>query len=254
MSGYGYVDDRTLLLRAKGSFAHLRLAVQRSDAFDRAFGLEVSLPKCAVVAAADSRDARLLADDLGYKHAQVLESLEVCAPFQAGWGLLRFSLRRVSLRLHLLKCVDLSAPKACRLFRSLILPCFTWAAAYASPEADELTTLRNELRHVFQGCAGKDAAAVLLYEVAGWQLEPSFSMDCAVLRTYWRAIVSPKSWTELLPISELRGSVLRALPRLPDTLQHLGWWLSENSRIIHKRDELAMFVSCRLVLSPLAAC
>ena len=238
VSGYGYVDDRTLLLRAGGSFEHLRAAVHRSDAFDRAFSLEVSLPKCAVVAAADSCEARFLAADLGYKHTQVLESLGVCAHFQDKWGLLRFSLRRVTLRLRLLRCVDLGAPQACKLFRSLILPCFTWAAAYASPEAGELVTLRNELRHVFQASAGRDAAAVLLYEVAGWQLEPSFSMGCAALRTFWRAVVSPKSWTELLPISELRGYVLRALPRLSATLQHLGWWLSEDSRTILKRDEV----------------
>ena len=68
LAGYGYVDDRLLLLRSHGTFDDLRLAVQRSDHFDRVFGLEVSLPKCAVVSPPGLPEAAALATELRYKH------------------------------------------------------------------------------------------------------------------------------------------------------------------------------------------
>ena len=43
ITGYGYIDDRLLLMRARGSFEDLRMAVHWSDKFDKVFGLEVSL-------------------------------------------------------------------------------------------------------------------------------------------------------------------------------------------------------------------
>ena len=44
LTGYGYVDDRFVMLRAQGTF---QCAISRSDHYDQTFGLEVSITKCA---------------------------------------------------------------------------------------------------------------------------------------------------------------------------------------------------------------
>ena len=188
----------TMLLTAHGFCAHLRAAFAKSDAFDRALGLEVSVLKCAVVAAVGSQEAQHLAPVLGYKHKQSLETLEIFVPFQGGWGLLKFSLRRVVLRLRLLRGVGLGNVAARKLIRSLVLPCFAWAAAYAAPHEEDLAAVSNEVEYYFDTHTGQGVATVLFYKVAGWFLEPQFSLDVAAC-----AVPGGLPW---LPRTELRCS------------------------------------------------
>ena len=82
INGLGYIDDRLLLLRANHEIAALRSAVSRSGQFDRAFGLEVSLKKCAVVAACNDCEALQLAASLDYQFKQTIQTLGA----QASWG------------------------------------------------------------------------------------------------------------------------------------------------------------------------
>ncbi|CAE7303259.1 L96, partial [Symbiodinium sp. CCMP2456] len=193
ITGYGYVDDRVLLLRAHGSFVELRYAVERSNRFDQAMQLEVSLPKCAIIAEASNTEAAELAAALSYKHEQDLETLGIVAPLQ---GLLP---------------------------RSLILPCFTWAAAYVAPEAPDMAAIQHEINYMMIRFATAGAARVLLCEVVGRFLDSQYNLDVATLRAYWRSVVRPMDWTEALPLSELQGCVLKVLPMLAPTLQRLKW-------------------------------
>eukprot|EP00439_Symbiodinium_sp_Y106_P070319 s1069_g12.t1 len=103
LTGYGYMDDRLLLLRPHGTFEDLRRAVLRSDHFDKVFGLEVSLPKCAVVSQPGCQAAGALAAELRYKHSYDLESLGVTVPLEGEWRLLPFSVRKATLRLRALR-------------------------------------------------------------------------------------------------------------------------------------------------------
>ena len=224
LAGYGYVDDRLLLLRAHGSFDDLRQAVQRSDYFDKVFGLEVSLPKCAVVSQPDCPEASALAAELRYKHAHDLETLGVTVPFEGEWRLLRFSVRKTTLRLRALRGLKLDTRKARLLILSLVMPALTWAAAFAEPDPQEVQQLYHEIQFCMDNTAGHGAAKVLFFENVSWHLEPRFSLDIAVLRTLWRRTTTPEAWTEELSLSELRQGPLQLLPRAAALLSRLGWW------------------------------
>ncbi|CAE7745015.1 L96 [Symbiodinium sp. CCMP2592] len=230
ITGYGYVDDRVLLLRRHGSFQDLALAVERSNQFDRAMQLEVSLPKCAIIAEASCQEAAALARTLGYKHLQDLETSGVVVPQHGPWRLLKFSLRKLQVRLQLLRSLGLPNRTIGLLLRSLIVPCFTWAAAYAAPDAAELTAIRQEINHMTARFSTFGCARVLLHETIGWFLDPQFCLDVATLRAYWRSVVQPMDWTEALPLSELQGYVIKALPMLEPTLQRLQWALSADTK------------------------
>ncbi|CAE7442483.1 unnamed protein product, partial [Symbiodinium sp. CCMP2456] len=168
--------------------AHLRDALLRSDAFDRAFKLKLSLTKCAVVARADDAEASALARERQYKHLQTLEVLGVTVPLKEQWGLLRFSLDKVQLRLRLMRGLDLRLRDARQLLRELIVPAYAWAAPYAMPEPHELEAVRQETLFLCSRQVGQEAARVLFYEIAGWFLEPQFALDAAVLRATWRYV------------------------------------------------------------------
>lgn len=230
VTGHAYVDDRCLLLRAGAPVRHLRDALARSDAFDLACKLTLSLKKCAVVASTDNVEAASLARDLRYQRTQVLEVLGVEVPFDGTWGLLRFSLTKVELRLRLLRGLDLRLCDARQLIRSLVVPCYTWAAPYAAPNAQDLEAIRQEILSLCSRQVGQEAARVLFYEVAGWFLEPQFALDAAVLRATWRLVVRPPAWRETLPVAEAALSPQLVLPQLAGVLDRLKWSLSHNAR------------------------
>ena len=212
----GYIDDRLLLLRANHEIAALRSAVSRSGQFDRAFGLEVSLKKCAVVAACNDCEALQLAASLDYQFKQTIQTLGVQATWGPPWGLLRFSLHKSVVRLRLMRSLNLSSQRSRQLVRSLVTPGITWAAAYASPDREELRALQKEVEACMIALAGHGSAKVLFYEIMGWWwLCPHFALDEATLRELWRCVVRPHAWTEELPLSLLQGWAIRSLPNVP---------------------------------------
>ena len=233
INGLGYIDDRLLLLRANHEITALRSAVSRSGQFDRAFGLEVSLKKCAVVAACNDCEARQLAASLDYQFNQTIQTLGVQATWGPPWGLLRFSLHKSVVRLRLMRSLSLSSQRSRRLVRSLVTPGITWAAAYASPDREELRALQKEVEACMYALAGHGSAKVLFYEIMGWWLCPHFALDEATLRELWRCVVRPHAWTEELPLSLLQGWTIRSLPNVPQLLSRLGWSFSSDSRCLH---------------------
>ena len=237
VTGHGYVDDRLMLLRAHGTYHDLRQAVERSNIFDRGFGLEVAVTKCAVLARGNDGEARDLAATLRYKFGSELRTLGVKVSFEGHWGLLRFSPEKCIQRLRAIRSLQLSIVQVKPLVRSLVLPCIAWAAPYASPDAADITRLAAEIEACLEMMAGHGAAKVLFYEIIGWELEPQFAVDLAILRAFWRTSCRPDAWTESLPLTELGGYAARVLPQLQPTLARLGWWISEDTRTISCHDE-----------------
>ena len=223
ITGFGYIDDRLLLLRGN------RNAVSRSGQFDRDFGLEVSLNKCAVGAASKDRGALDLANSLNYMFQQTVEMLGVKAAWGHLCGLLRFSVHKSVLRLRAMRSLKLRSLRARDLVRSLAA---TWAAAYATPDPDELRTLQKEVEAGMFTLAGHGAAKVLFYEITGWWLDRRFALDECTLREFWRNVVRPGAWTEELPLSHLQGWVCRCLPNVPPLLARLGWSFSPDPRVV----------------------
>ena len=150
-------------MRANQEIAAMRSAVSRSGQFDRAFGLEVSLKKCAVVAASNDHEALQLAASLDYQFQQAIHTLGVQATWGPPWGLLRFSLHKSVVRLRLMRSLNLSSQRSRELVRSLVTPGITWAAAYASPDREELRALQKEVEACVIALAGHGAAKVLGY-------------------------------------------------------------------------------------------
>ena len=236
VTGYGYIDDRLLLLRSNQDAAALTCAVDRSSRFDQAFCLEVSVAKCSVVAAPNDRECAALASTLGYKFEQHFDALGVQAQWGRPWRLLRYSLRKATCRLCALRSLRLPSQRTRALVRSLVLPAVTWAASFATPTEDDLWLLQREVEHCMHALAGHGAAKVLFFELLGWHLEPCFAIDERILRDMWRAIVSPGSWTEELPLAQLSGWVSSCLPNLGSTLSRLGWTLSQDGRSVGSHD------------------
>ena len=167
IAGFGYIDDRMILLRAHHSVAHLRVAVQKSSDFDRIFNLEVAARKCAVVAAPNDREASGLAATLGYSFVDYFASLGVRAGWHSGWGLLRFSLRKAVLRLKALQSLGLCSAQARLMIRSLVVPAAVWAASFASPSQADVNCLQKEVERCMHATAGHGVAKVLFYELVG---------------------------------------------------------------------------------------
>ncbi|CAE7475726.1 L96 [Symbiodinium sp. CCMP2592] len=240
ITGYGYIDDRLLLLRPHGTFDDLQPAVRRSDHFDSVFGLQLSLRKCAVVSAPDSAPAAALAAALGYVHAHHLETLGVNASFDSEWRLLRYSVYKATLRLRALRGLRLTTRRARLLILSLVMPALTWAAAFAEPDDKEVQALYHEIQYCMEATAGHGAAKVLFFENVGWQLEHRYSLDLAALRLFWRRTTTPEAWTEELPLTDAQQGALLLLPRVPGILQRLGWWLGPDNKTVCCRDDFGM--------------
>ena len=101
--------------------------------------------------------------DLRYQRTQVLEVLGVEVPFDGTWGLLRFSLAKVELRLRLMRGLDLRLCDARQLIRSLVVPVYAWAAPYATPSAQDLEAIRQEILFLCSRQVGQEAARVLFW-------------------------------------------------------------------------------------------
>ena len=172
--------------------------------------------------------AETLAGELHYKVAHQLEALGVQILYD-GWRPIRFSLRRAVLRLRAIRGLKLSTRRAQLLIRSLVLPCLTWAGAFATPDPKHVMPFNGEVEYCMEATAGHGAAKVLFYENVGWYLEPQFSLD---LRTLWRKTSTPETWTEELALSELRAGALQLLSQVTVVLQRHGWWLEAGSKAL----------------------
>eukprot|EP00439_Symbiodinium_sp_Y106_P042915 s6023_g5.t1 len=115
-----------------------------------------------------------------------------------------------------------------RLVRSLVVPCYSWAAPFAVPSDGDLKDIRNAVAASFHRHFKCDAARALVYEHSGWDCEPYFATDTAVLRHLWRILTIPPLWLDTLPLAQAFPDWTEALPRLGPLLARLGWWLERD--------------------------
>ncbi|CAE7226914.1 unnamed protein product [Symbiodinium sp. CCMP2592] len=211
LDGLVYLDDRSFWTFS-ADLGDLEHAIRRSDRFDATCGLEISLPKCAIVAPEGHVEASALAARFNYQFSQTLEVLGVTVSFNDEWGLLKFSLRKALLRMDLLRWVTACSRLRALMLKSLVYPCLVWAAAYATPLAGEMKQVRDAAIRVFDCQFSFEAPRVLIFEHVGWMLEPQCAADSAVLREAWRLLCKPPAfaleqprdargqrWDQLLP-------------------------------------------------------
>ncbi|CAE7226893.1 gcs-1 [Symbiodinium sp. CCMP2592] len=226
VSGLVYLDDRSFWTFS-ADLGDLEHAIRRSDRFDATCGLEISLPKCAIVAPEGHVEAPALAARLNYQFSQTLEVLGVTVSFNDEWGLLKFSLRKALLRMDLLRWVTACSRLRALMLKSLVYPCLVWAAAYATPLAGEMKQVRDAAIRVFDCQFSFEAPRVLIFEHVGWMLEPQCAADSAVLREAWRLLCKPPAFALEQP-RDARGQRWdQLLPAAPGLLRKLGWSVVE---------------------------
>ncbi|CAE7302863.1 gcs-1 [Symbiodinium sp. CCMP2592] len=226
VSGLVYLDDRSFWTFS-ADLGDLEHAIRRSDRFDATCGLEISLPKCAIVAPEGHVEASALAARFNYQFSQTLEVLGVTVSFNDEWGLLKFSLRKALLRMDLLRWVTACSRLRALMLKSLVYPCLVWAAAYATPLAGEMKQVRDAAIRVFDCQFSFEAPRVLIFEHVGWMLEPQCAADSAVLREAWRLLCKPPAFALEQP-RDARGQRWdQLLPAAPGLLRKLGWSVVE---------------------------
>ena len=232
-----FMDDRTCWLEPDASMAELHKAVERSSEVDRAFGFDLSPDKCVVASFADDEDACMFAHQQGFKCQADIELLGVRLQFSGSGTPLRFSLRKVLLRIRAIRWIQAPTPNRATLIRSLVTPCYSWAAGIAVPDDQEIAQVQNEVIFAFHDKLGGESPKLLIYELLGWFLEPNFQIDLVSLRRLWRWRAHLPEWTEDLPIQFCASQWHVHLPGVTSALQKLGWWTEHNGAFVCRRDE-----------------
>ena len=236
ISGFGYLDDRTILLQAGYPLEVLRDALQRSADFDRACGLACAPDKCFLASGSHSDFSRDIALQFDLQVCEAVEVLGLLVDFKGGWQLLKFSLRKAVLRLRLLKWTQTSTFKKQKLVRSLVLPCLHWAAAFAAPSRDDLAAVKQEIFSLFNPWYGQESARVLIFEHLSWQLEPEYATDLACIREVWRFLSRAPKWTDTCPLELAFPKWHEVFPRAQPVLAKLQWSLEEDGHRLRRFD------------------
>ncbi|CAE7637517.1 unnamed protein product [Symbiodinium pilosum] len=236
LTGFGYLDDRTILLQEGFPLEIMHRALHRSAVFDRACGLTSAPDKCFLAARQHTDASRSIALQFGLQVCDRVDVLGLTIDFYGGWQLLKFSLRKAVLRLRLLKWTQTSTFKKQKLVRSLVLPCLHWAAAFAIPSKDDLFAVKQEIFSLFNPWYGQEAARVLIFEHLSWQLEPEYATDIACLREIWRFVARAPKWTDTCPLVAAFPQWHEVFPRAQAVLDKLKWRLIEGGRSLQRLD------------------
>ena len=236
ITGFGYLDDRTIMLQEGFALEVLQGALHRSAAFDRASGLTCAPDKCFLAARQHTDASRAIASQFDLQVCDRVDVLGLSVDFNGGWQLLKFSLRKAVLRLRLLKWTQTSTFKKQKLVRSLVLPCLHWAAAFAAPSKDDLFAVKQEIFSLFNPWYGQEAARVLIFEHLSWQIEPEYAIDIACLREIWRFVAKAPQWTDTCPLDAAFPQWHEVFPRAQAVLDKLQWRLLDNGRSLQRID------------------
>ncbi|CAE7488209.1 unnamed protein product [Symbiodinium sp. CCMP2592] len=223
LGALAYIDDRTVWAKAGAPTDSLRDAMARSSAYDRAFGLRLSVDKCSVVAPTLGPELRALAAELEFQVMPDLEILGVRATFRGEWTLLKYHARKAILRARLLGWCTRNTDHQKFLLASLVVPPFAWASGFARCDRDDLTAIKADIENVFNHGFTAGFAKVCLYEAIGWNLQPDFACDLGALRVLWKASIQQPRWLDTVALSEARFRWRTMLPELPEVLRKLDW-------------------------------
>ncbi|CAE7645061.1 unnamed protein product [Symbiodinium sp. KB8] len=230
-----FVDDRYLLLKPE---ADAGMACRCSRAFDRAMGFACDSVKCSVAAPSSCAWSTGVARTFGYELTSVLKVLGLTVGFNVGGqaALAGFSAHKARQRLRLASVVAKTVDGRRLLFRSLVVPLWTWAGAFGGLTAEDAMALRQDVISRVGSASAGDKARPLVLEIIGYDCDPVFSRRWATLREVTRVATVTAAWQETAPLDV----ALRAWPTYlffaRDILMELGWQVEENGRVITRVD------------------
>ena len=118
------------------------------------------------------------------------------------------------------------------------MPMMCWAGAIASIPSDEVIRLCNSILSVTNYRHACDTPAVAVWEVLGWECNPSFARKWAALRDAVGFVCKPPCWLDVAPLPLLSRRWPTLLPLAAQVLEELGWWTFDHGARICKCDGL----------------
>ena len=241
MQSLVYIDDRLLWPTSRTCAAEesMRRALQRSDLFDAALGLQCKPEKCALAHHPQQTELVPLMRQRGYPCEHTLEFLGVrfdleslsCVP-------LKLNLEKVRWRLRYLRRLGASLGLLRLLVTALVSSALFWAGGVAKPEEADLKLVANELYSLFKGHFLREAPKILIHELLGWRSEPSFACDMAAFQAVSRQLTQFPEWKDRAPLTEAFENWQTVLPLAVHAVARLGWTVVRNGQALQRVDEL----------------
>ena len=232
LSSMSFVDDRLLW---SNTVEELRSAKALSDQFDQAFDLSCDRKKSRFVRRDPSVEASAFASELTYEESDVLSVLGLVVPLDGSSGpsLKDFCLQTVRVRTRLIGIAARGLVKQARLLRTMVLPMLTWAGGFATVQHEEMEEIVAAFRDLLYSTLAHDTPLVLLYELAGWEIQPQFACELAAMREAVRIHCREPSWMEEASVRFAARRWPDLLPTTVKLLTNLGWtWDPRGSCIL----------------------
>lgn len=236
-----YIDDRLLWPTSRTSAAEesMRMALQRSDFFDSAMGLQCKPEKCALAHHPQQNELVPLMRQRGYPCEHTLEFLGVrfhlesfsCVP-------LKLHLEKVRWRLRYLRRLGAPLGLLRLLVTALVSSALFWAGGVAKPEEADLKIVATELYSLFKSHFLREAPKILIHELLGWRSEPSFACDMAAFQAVSRQLTQIPEWKDRAPLTEAFASWQTVLPVAVQAVARLGWTVVRNGQALQRVDDL----------------
>ena len=232
LSSMSFVDDRLLW---SNTVEELRRAKALSDQFDQAFDLSCDRKKSRFAHREPSVEASTFASELTYEESDALSLLGLSVPLDGSSGpsLKDFCLKTVKVRTRLIGIAARGLVKQARLLRTMVLPMLTWAGGFATIQHEEMEEIVGAFRDLLYSTLAHDTPLVLLYELAGWEIQPQFACELAELREAVRLHCREPSWMEEASVRFAARRWPDLLPTTVKVLTSLGWtWDPRGSYIL----------------------
>ena len=232
-----YMDDRVLWASDPSSGAQLRLALERTELFDRVFGFRCRPSKCGIAASSGGAVADFGLDHLEYPFDTKFAVLGVVFEFcdLSLVQMLNFDIDIVLARITDITVKSWSARFA--LLRTLVVPVFTWAAGVTTLPEGDVSRIRNAILGSFGTQLPPDVPWGPFFEILGWQVEPTFALVAAAVRAAARCQAAAKAWLESAPLRFAASTWPTKLPAAVKALHDLGWGVSADATRILRPGE-----------------
>ncbi|CAE7202460.1 unnamed protein product, partial [Symbiodinium sp. KB8] len=240
VSTASFVDDR-LVWCASADVLHGAMA--RSDVFDRVFNLDCDITKCLVGCRPEHAGGAALALTLGYSVAHdFFELLGVRFALDCSQAptVSRFALDKARRLFHFIGISPTSALMKKMMVRSLVLPLAFWAGGFARISIADLQALNDEALFLLGKRNVCDAARVVLYEVTGWEMHPTYAYRRAALDEAVRFHSCAPAWIEEASLVLASRKWFDLLPVSNEVIRELGWWVDPSGSTLFRRDSVGV--------------
>ena len=232
-----YVDDRTLWSEGTGCHQEaMAAALRRSAHFDYACGWTCRASKCQLACRSRARCLELI-QSTGYPFSESFTVLGVNYRFGASCSPSRISLEELKLRARFLRGLHLPASVKPYLVRNLIMAKLGWIAAVTTDIDIDLKALRSEILLALVGdVACRDCSKALVFEIFGWQCDPSFYVQWAAISAAVHWQVHMPGWIDQVCMRFALKSWPQLLPGAVEVMRRWRWQASRDGAFILRRD------------------